>query len=456
MNSRLNILMVSSICFALAMFNMSVIAIAFPDIDKSISSSIFSSQWIINSYILSIVTFGLVVGKLCDIYSPKYLVLFGLQLFWISSLGCILSHSFIIFIFFRILQGLSAAFLLTPSIKMLAEFFERHGFSRAVGIVTGYGSLGLIFSSLFGGILVEYLGWRSVFILNIAICLIATVVLLKVELYKIVNTNLKFIDTISFLFVSLSLFALVFVIMEGHSFGWISSTILVFLFIFLLSLFCFLLLEKYKKNPTISKELFFSKEFIVINIIAFFSETASISLIFLIMYIQKTLGYSPSETGWLIFPLYILILGSNFLSSIWINKHGPYYPMLMCSFIIVMGYGFSIFLLPDKNYMSIFPIILSLGIGLYVMNNATKAVVIEISPFEFSGISLGILENTRNISATISFAILASIITYYKSNVVDNFFYMGFYGVIFICFIIAVLNMFLSIIALRKPKRIEV
>ena len=220
----------------------------------------------------------------------------------------------------------------------------------------------------------------------------------------------------------------------------------------------FIITEKFKKEPLIKLQSIINNKFIISNFIIIFTEALSISLIFLIMYMQKTLIYSPTKTGLLILPFYILLCSTNFISGFWINKKGPYQPLIFASTITPLGFAITFYLLPDKNYISIIPIIICVGISLGIMINATKTIIVESISRSNRGIAIGIQNNSRDISATISFAIFASIISYYKIQEVNTSltttysFYNAFYCIVFLCLISSIIILLLSLIISKISK----
>tara|TARA_R110002072_G_scaffold43040_2_gene121172 strand:- start:11123 stop:12502 length:1380 start_codon:yes stop_codon:yes gene_type:complete len=447
-----------SITFSLIMFNTAIVAIAFPDITKTITSTHFSEQWIINAYILSLVTFTLIAGKLCDIYSTKNIIITGLITFAISSIGCFFANDFKFFIFFRAIQGIASACLITPATKLLSDVFNARKFGKAIGMTTGYASIGLIAAPILGGITVQRFGWRWIFIINVALCIFAVITLLGVKVKSHCSNKLKISDIISFIIIAISLFCLVFSIMEGPSLTWLSPSILSLLSISIISFMLFIITEKFKKEPLIKLQSIINNKFILSNFIIIFTEALSISLIFLIMYMQKTLIYSPTKTGLLILPFYILLCSTNFISGFWINKKGPYQPLIFASTITPLGFAITFYLLPNKNYISIIPIIICVGISLGIMINATKTIIVESISRSNRGIAIGIQNNSRDISATISFAIFASIISYYKIQEVNTSltttysFYNAFYCIVFLCLISSIIILLLSLIISKISK----
>ena len=185
------ILAVVALCLAIPMVDMSVTALALPSIKKVIFLKGISIQWVINAYILSMATFGIISGKLSDIFNPKKIILLGLFIFLFASIGSFFSKNFIDLLFFRAIQGMSGALLGAPAIKFLADGTNKDFLSKAMGITTGFAAISLIISPLLTGQILKYLTWNYIFLINIPLVIIAILCLLKIKIDHNFNENIK-------------------------------------------------------------------------------------------------------------------------------------------------------------------------------------------------------------------------------------------------------------------------
>ena len=444
-----NTILVASICLAITMMDMAMMAVALPTITKEMNLYNLAPEWVINSFILSMASFGIITGKLSDIYNPKYLVSAGIILFIISSIGCFFSLNYIQLIIFRAFQGIGCIFFVTPVIKLLSIIFKKNYLSKAIGTATGFGSIGMIIAPVLSGQIIKYLSWRYIFLINIPLSIICLITLSKIHIKIPRNYNIK-IDKLGFLFLALFLCSLVLLIMEAPKYNynelWIEINIII-TSIFLIS---FIMVERKKTNPLIAYKLFKKSKFILINILNILIQAQSVTVIFCIMYSQISLGYSPTQTGLLFMPLYVLIAISSFLSGGIIQKKGGYITMIIGAGFIFTGYIATLILLPLKNYFSLLPVIIGSGISFSIFSNSLRVIAIESVPKKYSGLSIGIIANLRQISGAISIAILGSIIsssTLSKTISIQPVeFYFGFQKLIIlssiVCFIILILSIY--------------
>tara|TARA_R110002124_G_scaffold81978_3_gene215517 strand:+ start:69 stop:1445 length:1377 start_codon:yes stop_codon:yes gene_type:complete len=434
-----------TLSLAITMINISIIAIALPKISNSLQFTKLSPQWIINAYILSMTSFGLISGKLSDLFKSKNIMIIGLFLFIISSFGCFYSSNYVVLIFFRAIQGAASVLFSTPALNLLSKMFNHNELGRAIGTATGVASIGLIVAPPFGGWIIELLDWRWIFLISLPLCVIAILSLLKIKEENISKENIKKspTDYAGFAYISLFLFLMVFSIMESNSEQW-NKLVLTFTFIIsILALILFVYSEKGKKTPLINFKILKRKRFIAANIISFSGQTISISVIFWITYMQTGLLYTPAETAMLMLPLYSLISLFSFISGKWIDSKGPSLPLFFGVFATFTGCTITTLVLSYKDYWTLIPAIIGTGIGFSIILNSIRVIVINMTSQNELGVSLGLLGNLRQIFGCISLAIFSNIESYYQVSE-SNYFFDAIYLIMLINVIVSFISLILS------------
>ncbi|NGX36827.1 MAG: Methyl viologen resistance protein SmvA, partial [Candidatus Anoxychlamydiales bacterium] len=160
---------------ALIFTDQSILPIAIPTIQRDFQTTSFQTQWMINSYFLSMSIFILASGKMADIIGKRRIFLLGLTIFLFSSLFCAIAMNSIWLISFRVVQGIGGAMMIPSSYAILLDLFpaEKRGF--AVGLNTAVGSFFLVAAPYIGGIFTQYLSWRWIFLINFPICFIVQI-----------------------------------------------------------------------------------------------------------------------------------------------------------------------------------------------------------------------------------------------------------------------------------------
>lgn len=158
-----SVLLVTTFAAFLAPFLGSAVNLALPSIGKEFHANAISLGWVISSYILSTAIFLMPFGRLGDIIGRKKVFSFGILLFSISTFMIVFSGNITVLIILRIIEGLSSAMIFGTSLAIISSVFQPGERGRAMGINITSTYLGLSCGPVIGGILTQYLGWRSIF-----------------------------------------------------------------------------------------------------------------------------------------------------------------------------------------------------------------------------------------------------------------------------------------------------
>jgi EmrB/QacA subfamily drug resistance transporter len=177
-----SVLVIASIASFITPFMVSSVHIALPAIGRAFSMTAIALGWVATSYILAAAIFLVPFGKAADIYGRKRILILGTAIYTVASLLCALSTSTPMLIAMRIVQGIGAAMIFGTSIAILTSVYRPGRRGRALGITTAATYLGLSLGPVFGGLLTEHLGWRSIFLVPVPLGLLEIIlILLKLE-----------------------------------------------------------------------------------------------------------------------------------------------------------------------------------------------------------------------------------------------------------------------------------
>ena len=149
--------------------DVSVVNVALPTLVNALQTNFATIQWVVVSYLLVITSFMLMVSRLGDMLGKKRLFTFGLLLFTLSSLLCGLATDVWCLIGCRALQGLGAVMTQALGAAIIAEVVPPNQLGRAMGYVGGTVSLGLTAGPSLGGVLIGFVSWQSIFLINVPI-----------------------------------------------------------------------------------------------------------------------------------------------------------------------------------------------------------------------------------------------------------------------------------------------
>ena len=158
---------------SLAFVDGSVVNVALPAIGRSYGATAAELQWTVNAYLLPLSALLLLGGAAGDHYGRRRLLIAGTLLFTAASLGCALAPSLPLLLAARAIQGVGAAMLMPNSLAILGNAFEGEHRGRAIGTWAAAGAIAGAIGPLLGGWMVDTIGWRAIFLINLPIALAA-------------------------------------------------------------------------------------------------------------------------------------------------------------------------------------------------------------------------------------------------------------------------------------------
>ncbi len=282
----------------MATLDGSIANVALPTISGSLHISLQSVQWVVTAYLLTISSLLPLVGKISDAIGKGRVYNVGFIVFSIGSLLCSLSPTITWLILSRIAQAFGAALLMANSQGIVAQTFGTSERGRALGITGMMVSLGSLAGPAIGGLLIDSLGWPSIFWVNVPIGIIGFVFSLWI-LPKEKGTRIdKSFDFVGSLLFMLGIVILLYTISNGESWGWASLQTLVALAVSMLLLMAFLLQERRAKDPMLDLSLYKIRTFSAgtgagfLSFISLFTTTIMIPF-----YMQEVLHFSATTVG---------------------------------------------------------------------------------------------------------------------------------------------------------------
>lgn len=163
----------------LSFIDASVVNVALPVMQENLRSSIATMQWVVNAYMLSLASLILLGGAAGDRFGRRRMFMIGLVGFAAASLACGLAPSSAWLIAARLAQGIAAAFLTPSSLAMIGAAYTEEARGSAIGTWAAAGALTTSLGPPLGGWLVDAVGWRPIFFINLPIAAAALLLALK-------------------------------------------------------------------------------------------------------------------------------------------------------------------------------------------------------------------------------------------------------------------------------------
>jgi EmrB/QacA subfamily drug resistance transporter len=293
------------VCLATAMLmlDIAVVNTALPNISRDLNTDLSGLQWVIDAYTLALASVVLTAGSLADRLGRRRLFIGGLGLFTAASLACALANTIAVLDAARAVQGLGAAVMFAVSLALLANAFpdmrERAGALAAYGATIG---ASFAVGPLVGGALTSGFGWRSIFLVNLPLGLLALAATVK-WVQESRDPEARSIDWGGQLVLGAGLFLLVLGLLRGNDDGWTSTAIVAELSAAVVLLLAFGLIESRVREPMLSLGLFRNRMFSAAQVGAF-AISGSFFAVFLYttLYLQNVLHLSAVEAGLVYMP----------------------------------------------------------------------------------------------------------------------------------------------------------
>jgi MFS family permease len=405
----------------ISMYTETMLLPALPQLIHDFNLSYNTSSWILSAYLVAGAVMTPVSGKLSDMYGKKRIMIILILIYTVGLIISPFSSNFAMLLISRILQGIGIS-VFPVSFGLIREQFPREKLAISQGIISSMFAGGSVLGLAIGGTIVQLYGWRLTFfsIIPIAICLIIIIMRYipsekkAFDISRVRDSYKKFdLRGAILLGLSITSFLLFLTFLRTNTFDTnynllesitIPITSLLFLIAFISSFVTFLLCERRTKFPLITSSLFLDKTILSSNIILLIVGMS----MFTIYQTLPILAQSPYPVGFdnnpiqmslvqMPFALVLLILGP--LTGLIITRIGQTTPLLVGTLAMSFGFCLLLFIRLNELYISIYLIILSVGISL--TNVSSTNIVMVQSSFEQIGISLGISNLLRIIGSSI-------------------------------------------------------
>jgi EmrB/QacA subfamily drug resistance transporter len=277
-------------------FDGSVVTLALPSIGKELGGDVVSLGWVATAYVLGLTVCVIPFGRLADIRGRGRVYSLGVALFTLASALCGLAPSLPILIAMRVVQGIAAAMMAGNSIALLTSVFPANERGKVLGINTATVYVGLSVGPSLGGLLVQHLGWRSVFYVNVPIgAVVILLALFKLKREQIVAKAEK-LDPVGVITYGMALFMIVLglTLSEGRASAMSVSLIVGGL----ATLAFFVCYERRASTPLLDLSLFKNTAFActVLTSLLNYSSVFGVGFI-LSLYLQLVPGFSAAQAG---------------------------------------------------------------------------------------------------------------------------------------------------------------
>jgi DHA2 family methylenomycin A resistance protein-like MFS transporter len=336
-----------SVAFVVTQLDVTIVNIALPSIGAQLHAPVAVLQWIVDAYTLAFAVLMLSAGVLGDRFGARRLFVVGLALFAVASLACGLAPNAAALVAARAAQGVSAAAMLPNSLALLNRACSHDpGLrARAVGLWTASGSISIAAGPVFGGLLIAAWGWRSIFLVNVPLCLIGLIAsfawMPKHEQAATAQAHQPIgVDLPGQSIAIVALTAFTGAVIEMRPLGAGHPLIVGALAASAVAAIAFTAIEAKSRAPMVPLTLLRDATFSASVLFGVCVNMAYYGIVFVLsLYLQRVRGDTPLQAGLAFLPLTGGFLVSNIISGWVVARYGPRRPMWIGAAIGAVGYG---------------------------------------------------------------------------------------------------------------------
>jgi EmrB/QacA subfamily drug resistance transporter len=387
------------------LLDITVVNTALPSIEKDLSASFTDVQWVIDAYTLSLAAIVLTAGSLADRLGRRAVFAIGLGIFSAASLAAGLAPDATFLNISRAIQGIGGAAMFAVSLALVAqEFAAGRERAMAMGVYGATIGVAVAVGPLVGGAITSGLGWRWVFFLNVPIG-IAAVAVTFLRIRESRDPNATRIDWLGLVTFSSALVMFVLALLRGNDEGWGSPLIIGLFAGAAVMLSAFIVIEQRVREPMLPLELFRRRAFTGVQLAAAAVSASLFALfLYLTLYLQNYLGYSPLQAGLRYLPITLVPF---LVAPLAVSLMGRVQArVLMAGSLAAIGGGLLLMsgLTPSDGWTALLPGFIVAGIGVGLLNPVIADVAVSVVAKERSGMAAGINDTFRQVSIAVGVA----------------------------------------------------
>ncbi|MFF0444947.1 MFS transporter [Streptomyces sp. NPDC004609] len=404
LTSRRRLLVLAICCMSLLIVSLdnTILNVALPSMGRELNASVSGLQWTIDAYTLVLASLLMLAGSTADRIGRRKVFMAGLVLFTLGSLLCSLAPSLELLVVYRMVQAVGGSMLNPVAMSIITNTFtEPAARARAIGVWGGVVGISMAAGPLVGGLLVDSVGWRSIFWVNLPVGLAALVLTWR-YVPESRAPRPRRADPVGQLLIIALLGSLTYAIIETDP---------VFAGIAAVALVGVLLYEPRRREPLIDLRFFRSAPFSGATVIAVSAFAALGGFLFLnTLYLQDARGLSALEAGLYMLPMAGLTFVCAPLSGRLVGSRGPRLPLLVAgTAMAASGVMFAAFE-AETSDVALFTGYMLFGAGFGMVNSPITNTAVSGMPRAQAGVAAAVASTSRQIGQTLGVAVIGTVL----------------------------------------------
>jgi len=409
-HQRSAVLRVMSLSLMMVVAGVASLNVALPELARDTGATQTELQWIVDAYALAFAALLLPAGAIGDRFGRKPVLAGGLALFGLASLATLFFHSPGELIGLRIVLGVAAAFVMPVTLSVITTIFPPEERGKAVGTWAGVAAGGAVLGLLASGLLLEWLSWPSIFILNVVLAALALLGTLAV-VPQTRDERPPRLDPIGTVLSVAGLSALVFGIIEAPEHGWASALTVSSLAAGAAGIVGFVLWELRRREPMLDPRHFLRRGFGAGSLSITVQFFAAFGFLFLVLpYLQLVLGFSPLEASAALVPMALVVIPLSRVAPAIAARAGARVTGSIGLGLMATGFLVVATLDAGSSYWHFLAGLVPFGAGMALSGApATTAVVASLPP-EKQGVASAVNDVSRELGGALGIAVLGSVL----------------------------------------------
>lgn len=413
MSPRRRLLVLAICCMSLLIVSLdnTVLNVALPSMRRELHASVAGMQWTIDAYTLVLASLLMLAGSTGDRIGRRKVFAAGLVLFTAGSLLCSLAPTLEWLIAFRMVQAVGGSMLNPVAMSIITNTFtdpkER---ARAIGVWGAVVGISMAAGPLIGGLLVDSVGWRSIFWVNLPVGLVALALTLR-YIPESRSERPRRPDPVGQLLIMVLLGTVTYGIIEAPAAGWTSLRILGCAAAALAALAGLLVYEPRRADPLIDPRFFRSAPFSGATVLAVSAFAALSGFLFLnTLYLQDVRGLDALDAGLYMLPMAAFAFLCAPVSGRMVGSRGPRLPLLVAGVAMAAsGLLFAVFSAEGSTPLMFAGYVL-FGIGFGLVNAPITNTAVSGMPRAQAGVAAAVASTSRQTGGALGVAVIGAVL----------------------------------------------
>lgn len=387
-----------------------IVNVALPAIRRSLHASVSGLQWTIDAYTLVMASLLMLAGSTGDRVGRRRIFQIGLATFGTGSLLCALAPNLNLLIAARVLQAIGGSMLNPVAMSIIRNVFtDPRERAQAIGVWGGVVGISFALGPVVGGALVDSVGWRSIFLVNVPVGLLA-ILLTALFVPESRAPRARRLDPVGQALVIVMLASLTYAIIEGHGHGWGSAEIVGLFALAAISLAALIGYELRREDPLLEVRFFRSAPFSGASVIAICAFAAVGGFLFLnTLYLQDVRHFSPLKAGVYMLPLAGMTAIFGPLSGRIVGRRGARPSLLVAGIAMTTSGVLLTSVSAHTSYARLLLAYVIFGIGFGLVNPPITNTAVSGMPADQAGVAAAVASTSRQVGATLGVALVGAI-----------------------------------------------